>query len=294
MWSRAKLKEKAKYTFKLNYWKVVLVSLLVNVIAVGIGSQSVITNNFETIYNESFDDTEDDFPDWYDYEDGYYYDDVYGYEDDFFFDGRNNPDIDAEKIGLVFVSIFLIVIVCFIIVYLIVVAVGMVWAAFIGNPVEVGAKRFFFKSLNEKAEVKEIAFAFDSSYKNVAKIMFLRTLYTMFWTWLFIIPGIVKGYEYRMIPYLLAENPNLTKEQAFTISRQMMMGQKMKAFVLDLSFIGWHILSVFTLGILSVFYVSPYINMTNVALYEELSIIYGRPALHVQQPQQKTYTAPEG
>ena len=170
MWSRAKLKEKAKYTFKLNYWKVVLVSLLVNVIAVGIGSQSVITNNFETIYNESFDDTEDDFPDWYDYEDGYYYDDVYGYEDDFFFDGRNNPDIDAEKIGLVFVSIFLIVIVCFIIVYLIVVAVGMVWAAFIGNPVEVGAKRFFFKSLNEKAEVKEIAFAFDSSYKNVAKI----------------------------------------------------------------------------------------------------------------------------
>ena len=81
-----------------------------------------------------------------------------------------------------------------------------------------------------------------------------------------------------MIPYLLAENPNLTGEEAFALSKQMMNGQKWNAFVLDLSFIGWNILSGFTLGILSALYVQPYKNFTNAALYEELSIVHGRPA----------------
>ena len=82
-----------------------------------------------------------------------------------------------------------------------------------------------------------------------------------------------------MIPYLLAENPNLTKEQAFTLSRQMMTGNKWNAFVLEIiSFLGWEILAGFTFGILNVFYVEPYKNLTYAALYEELSLIHGRPA----------------
>lgn len=71
-----------------------------------------------------------------------------------------------------------------------------------------------------------------------------------------------------MIPYLLADNPQMTKEQAFAESKRMMQGQKWKAFVLDLSFIGWYILSGLTLGILAIFYVSPYVNATHAALYE--------------------------
>ena len=57
-----------------------------------------------------------------------------------------------------------------------------------------------------------------------------------------VVPGIIKHYEYRMIPYILAENPTMPREEAFQISRRMMMGQKMDVFVLDLSFIGWFIL----------------------------------------------------
>ena len=86
----------------------------------------------------------------------------------------------------------------------------------------------------------------------------------------------IKAYEYRMIPYLLADNPSMSQEEAFALSREMMKGQKWKTFVLDLSFIGWDILSIFTGGILSMFYVQPYKMMTNAALYEALA--YGTPA----------------
>jgi uncharacterized membrane protein len=86
----------------------------------------------------------------------------------------------------------------------------------------------------------------------------------------------VKAYEYRMIPYILAENPHMSKKEVFAASKSMMIGNKWKAFVLDLSFLGWHILSVFTVGILELFYVAPYMYATNAALYEALA--YGRPA----------------
>lgn len=279
MWSRAQLKAKAKYTFKLNYWKIVLVTLLIALISSGLGAGATFTNSFQNAFNDSLEDSEDDS---YDSDDYYnYYDDGYYYDIDFFYEDRNDVDEDVDAVAIIIVVMLAVLV--FFVVYAIVLAIGMVWTAFIHNPIEVGTKRFFFKSLSEKAEVKEIAFAFDHSYKNITKIMFLKSLYTMFWSWLFIIPGIVKGYEYRMIPYLLAENPNLTKEQAFALSKQMMTGQKWDAFVLDLSFIGWHILSLFTLGYLSIFYVDPYINMTNAALYEELSTMYGRPAINIQK-----------
>jgi uncharacterized membrane protein len=80
-----------------------------------------------------------------------------------------------------------------------------------------------------------------------------------------------------MIPYILADHPELTSKEVFAKSKEMMKGQKWHAFVLDLSFIGWGILSLFTLGLLGTFYVTPYRNMTNAALYEKLE--YGRLAI---------------
>jgi uncharacterized membrane protein len=120
--------------------------------------------------------------------------------------------------------------------------------------------------------------------------MFKRTLFTTLWSLLFVIPGIIKGYEYRMIPYLMAENPDLSSEEAFALSKQMMNGQKWDAFVLDLSFIGWDILAGFTFGILSALYVQPYKNLTNAALYEELSIVHGRPAYKPSEEAYDSYT----
>ena len=97
--------------------------------------------------------------------------------------------------------------------------------------------------------------------------MFLRNLFTFLWSLLFIIPGIIKFYEYRMIPYILAENPTLSYKEAFELSKKMMYGQKWKTFVLDLSFIGWYILSLLTFGLLIIFWIAPYMRATNVELY---------------------------
>ena len=156
-------------------------------------------------------------------------------------------------------------------------AVAIVIDAFLINPLAVGAYRFSVCNLNQKAQAKEAAYAFDSgNYLEIVKTMFLRDIFTFLWTLLFIIPGIVKSYEYRMIPYLLADDPTMTKDRAFAESRAMMRGNKWRAFVLDLSFLGWHILSVFTLGILELFYVAPYEFMADAALYESLR--YGTPA----------------
>ncbi len=89
-----------------------------------------------------------------------------------------------------------------------------------------------------------------------------------------------------MMPYILAAHPDMPTKEVFARSKEMMRGNKWRAFVLDLSFIGWELLSALTLGILHIFYVGPYRNMTNAALYEALE--YGnRPAegtVWTQQP----------
>ena len=95
-------------------------------------------------------------------------------------------------------------------------------------------------------------------------------LFEILWSLLLVIPGIIKAYEYRMIPYILGDNPNIDREEAFALSNMMMQGNKGKAFVLDLSFLGWYILNGMTLGILGIFYVNPYVNQTNAALYLKL------------------------
>lgn len=163
---------------------------------------------------------------------------------------------------------------------------------FVLNPIEVGTKRFFLKSLTEDTEIKELLFAFDHGYKNVVKVLFKRDIKVILWSLLFIIPGIVKSYEYRMIPYLLAENPELTEEEAFRYSRQMMYEQKLETFVLDLSFIGWDLLSGITVGIVGLFYVQPYANLTNAALYDTLSTNHGHPGrvTDTQEEWRNTYT----
>lgn len=88
-----------------------------------------------------------------------------------------------------------------------------------------------------------------------------------------------------MVPYILGENPDITKEQAFALSGEMMLGNKGKAFLLDLSFLGWYILSGLTLGLLGIFYVNPYVNQTDAALYQKLK---GLPPLS-QQPEGTAY-----
>lgn len=117
-------------------------------------------------------------------------------------------------------------------------------------------------------EISDVLSKFNSEhYGNIVKIMFLEFLYMYLWSLLFIIPGIVKFYEYRMIPYILAENPGMNSREVFEVSKRMMNGKKWEMFVLDLSFIGWAILEIITCGIVAVFYVMPYKNATDAEVY---------------------------
>lgn len=279
MWNRAELKGKAKFSFKRNYWKSVLISLLLAFIVGGGGTGA---GSFARGLSDGVSGSDESYTDDYDYDDGDYDDDSYDDESDDdvirdftngfaegFQDGASHGHSGTAFAALAIFGI------TFIIIFLILMSVVILLDVFICNPIEVGCKRFYVRNLNESAQVGNVGFAFDNNYKNITKTMFFRDLYTILWTFLFIIPGIVKSYEYQMIPYLLAENPQMSREQAFAESKRMMSGQKWRAFVLDLSFIGWNILSAITLGILGIFYVQPYMDATHAALYEALR--YGTP-----------------
>ena len=138
------------------------------------------------------------------------------------------------------------------------------------NPLLVGINRFKINAVNDKGNVSDLGHGFDCAYKRNIKTLFFVDLYLILWSCLFIIPGIVKSYQYRMIPYILAENPDIDKNEAFAKSKAMMKGNKWRAFVLDLSFILWDFLGAITLGIVSTFYVEPYKHLTDAALYETL------------------------
>lgn len=115
----------------------------------------------------------------------------------------------------------------------------------------------------------ETLFSGFSNFGTTCVAGILQTIFLTLWTLLFIIPGIVKIYSYSMTYYVLHDNPNLSASEAITESRRMMNGYKGKLFCLDLSFIGWFLLSALTLGLLG-FYVLPYYNAARARFYEDL------------------------
>lgn len=148
------------------------------------------------------------------------------------------------------------------------VGLALVWLVL--NPIILGCRKFFLANTHEKSELEDLGYAFKTNYGNIVLTIILTEIYTLLWTLLFIIPGIVKMYSYCLVPYILAENPNMKPNEAITKSRQMMDGNKMDAFVLSLSFIGWSILSTCTCGILGVFYVNPYIMQSFAEMYKQI------------------------
>jgi uncharacterized membrane protein len=98
----------------------------------------------------------------------------------------------------------------------------------------------------------------------------LMMLFAFLWSLLLFIPGIIKMYAYILTPYILATCPNVKAVDAITLSRRMMVGNKMKVFVMHLSFIGWFLLGILTLGILLLLYVAPYFSATSAGFFEEI------------------------
>ncbi|MCI8483643.1 MAG: DUF975 family protein [Lachnospiraceae bacterium] len=268
MWTRKELKEQAKQRVRINYWKTVLAALVFAVLCSGGSSAGSIAGALsglqdsdsysEEVYDGNVSDS-DDKEKADPYEGDYRYDPEE--EIDPYFSGPAE-----DEVLWIFLALFLILIVVVLVVFVVALPVQI----FIFHPLGVGISRFYMRNLKEKAQLKEICYNFDHGYKNCVKIEFFRHLYIFLWSLLLVIPGIIKSYEYKMIPYILGEHPEMSQEEVFALSKSMMYGNKWKAFVLALSFLGWHILNGLTLGILGIFYLNPYMNQTDAALYQVL------------------------
>ena len=112
-------------------------------------------------------------------------------------------------------------------------------------------------------------FAPFKQYARTVGAVLLVFVYTLLWTLLLVIPGIIKAYSYSITFYILRENPEMTAGDAITASQKMMDGHKMDLFLLSLSFIGWAILASITFGI-GYLWLIPYIYTAYAAFYETL------------------------
>lgn len=147
---------------------------------------------------------------------------------------------------------------------------GSVLAIIITYPLAYGFAILFLDLFREGKPI-DIGKLFDG-FKDFGRVwvtLILVAIYTILWTCLLIIPGIVKSYSYALTPFILKDEPELKYNAAIEKSMRMMDGYKMKLFLLDLSFIGWMILSVLTLGI-GLLFLQPYMNTARAAFYEDL------------------------
>ena len=140
----------------------------------------------------------------------------------------------------------------------------------LGYVLEVGGRKYFINLAEGKSQISDLAYGFkNNNYFNIFFTMLLKSIYIILWSFLFIIPGIIKMYEYRMVPYILAENPGIGHKKAIKFSSQMTQGEKWNIFILDLSFLGWFILGSLFFGI-GLFFVQPYYDAVNAELYLKL------------------------
>ncbi len=129
----------------------------------------------------------------------------------------------------------------------------------------------FLRLISEEREVhvSDLFTVYRDQFERSFLLELLVTIYTFLWTLLFVIPGIIKTYSYAMAPYLLQENPEMTASEAINESMRIMDGNKARLFWLDLSFIGWYLLSMLTFGLLLLIVV-PYHMTARAEFYQEL------------------------
>lgn len=248
MWTRKLLKENGKIAFKRNYWACVAVCVIAALLGgISGGSINLNTGSNSTININNNNVTVDEFDSMLEYSGEY----------DF-----------VSAIGSMFSSIPGYVWTIAGIAVLIGAVVGIAIRILVSNIMTVGCSRYFIENRDHKTSVGQVFYAFKNGrYGSTVLVMFFKELYVFLWTLLFVIPGIIKAYSYALVPYILAENTELDRSRVLKMSRDMMKGHKWELFVLQFSFIGWHILSMLTFGILNVFYVNPYLQATLAEFY---------------------------
>ena len=232
MWTRSELKQRGKLAFKANYWKCVLVSLIL-VILTGASSGGSAAGNSNEEGNSI----------------KYVFQTI----------SQQTGLSVAALVGIIFGVVGVAMV------------IGIVISILVKNPFIVGCRSFYLSNSDAPANLGHIADGFSQfGYGRVVLTMFLHDLLIGIGFFLLIVPGIILTYSYRLVPYILAENPEISGMDALKMSADMMRGQKWNAFVLDLSFIGWMLLTIITCGIVGIFYVDPYVHATDAELYKAI------------------------
>lgn len=141
--------------------------------------------------------------------------------------------------------------------------------ALLSLPLYYGYALFFLRVA--RAQPADYGTMFDGfkDYLRIFLTQLLQGIYIFLWTLLLIVPGIVKAYSYAMTSFVLADDPNLKYDAAIEESMRLMEGHKMELFLLDLSMIGWWILSLITFGI-GFLFLYPYMQTAHAHFYEDL------------------------
>lgn len=160
--------------------------------------------------------------------------------------------------------------------------VGQIATILISGPMAYGVASMFIKQTRtgEPMNIPDIFNGFRDDFSNTFLIGLMTTLFTMLWSLLFVIPGIVKAYSYSMAMYIKNDNPDYDWRKCIDESQEMMSGHKADLFMLDLSFLGWMIVGTLCAGV-GVFWVNAYISAAHAQFYEDLRLHSGQPE---QQP----------
>ena len=284
MWDRKELKARGKAAFKANYWKCVLVGFLLAAFVMGTSASLNYTfkRTSDTMQTADTLEAMNTPVDITTTEDGQIIinGEEYGTIQDAVnavgeLENMNPEDIAAVNAFLTAMqdpetqAALGVMVIAVLSALAFIALIASLIRIFVTNPLEIGCRGFFLRNTEEPAEMNELGVGFHPYFHNVGALL-LRDVFIALWSLLFVIPGCIKHYSYRMVPYILAENPEISGKEAITLSRQMMDGHKWNAFVLDLSFIGWAILSSVTLGLAGIFYVNPYKYCTDAELYQAL------------------------
>ncbi len=248
MWSRAILKSKAKSVLSKTYWISFLICLLSAIINGKIGPEFRFNgfriglfNADSNVFNHGIfsNAMTDKFTSYF-----------------------NNISQSPESLRL-FLSTYWFLL-------LLAIAAGLVINVLVVAPILVGKVKFFLENRKGNCEFTNLFYCFkNGQYMNIVKSIAWRYLFTFAWTLLFIIPGIIKSYAYSMVPYILADNPNIGYDRALKLSMDMTEGYKFEIFVLQLSFYGWYLLGSLCFNV-GVFLVHPYYEATMAELYGAL------------------------
>lgn len=251
MWTRGELKDRAKERLRTFYWQGFLVCLIAIFLGAGAPSANVgvkrdvgtgerhFSINGGSGINFSYDNDE----------------------------GRARIDTPLYHSSLPLRLGFGVMLLTALMIMTVALALGIL----VSNVLQVGKRRYFLKKAAgvQEAGIGELFSPFREGYGNVVWVMFQQGIYIFLWSLLLVIPGIIKTYEYYMVPYLLAESPHLSWEEARDMSVRMMDGNKFRVFVLELSFIGWDILGALMCGV-GHWFVAPYKEAVYAELYRTL------------------------